>query len=151
MSAGVARVRSLSEQEARAFLARQQVGRIAYSLHDRVDIEPLHFAFDGQWIFARTSAGTKLSTLAHHPWCAFETDKVHGLFRWTSVVVRGSVHLLDPETGSADTYGRALDAMREIVPQMFSAEDPSPQRTVLLGIFIHEIEGRESLGVSGHH
>lgn len=146
---GVARIRSLTEQESRAFLATQHVGRIAYALHDRVDIAPLHYAFDGQWIFARTSMGAKLATLAHHPWCAFEADEVRAPFRWTSVVARGSVHLLDPETGSPDTYGRALDAMREIVPETFSESDPAPHRTILLGIFIQELEGREALGVPG--
>ncbi|MDB4887395.1 MAG: Pyridoxamine 5-phosphate oxidase-related protein [Gemmatimonadetes bacterium] len=135
-------IRTLDEEEARAFLARCHVGRIAFSFHDRVDIEPLHYVFDGEWIFARTSLGSKVATLAHRPWCAFEADEAEGVFSWTSVVARGSVHLLDPEGGSVDTYARALAAVRGIVPETFSTSDPAPHRTQLLGIYVQEITGR---------
>src|SRR5688500_557830 len=89
-------VRSLSETEARAVLARHHVGRIAFSFRDRVDIEPIHYVSDGDWIYGRTSVGTKLATLAHHPWCAFEVDEARDTFDWESAVVRGSFYLLDP-------------------------------------------------------
>ena len=137
-------IRTLDDQEARAFLVRCHVGRMAFSLHDRVDIEPLHFVFDGEWIYARTSQGSKIASLAHRPWCAFEADEVAGVFSWTSVVARGSVHLLDPEGGSVDTYLRALAAVRDIIPETFSASDPVPQRSQLLGIFVQDITGRNA-------
>lgn len=133
--------RKLLDAESRALLARNHVGRIAYSLHDRVDIEPVHYAYDGGWLFARTSVGAKLATLAHRPSCAFEVDEVHGLFEWTSVVVKGSFHLLDPET-SSDTYGRALDLMSALVPETFTPDDPVPHRSVLFGIYVQELSGR---------
>lgn len=132
----------LREAEAWSLLARHRVGRIAYSLHDRVDIEPVHYAHDGEWIFGRTSMGTKLATLAHHPWCAFEVDEVHGVFDWASVVVKGSFHLLDAEAGSPDNYRRAFELMSAIVPETFSPDDPVPHRTILFGIHAREITGR---------
>jgi nitroimidazol reductase NimA-like FMN-containing flavoprotein (pyridoxamine 5'-phosphate oxidase superfamily) len=133
---------TLDDSQARALLARHNVGRIAYSLHDRVDIEPIHYVYDGDWLFGRTSVGTKLATLLHRPWCAFEVDEVRAMFDWSSVVVKGSFHLLDPETGSADTYGRALEAVSRLLPDSFTADDPAPHRTILFGIFIQAIEGR---------
>ncbi len=132
----------LSDAAARALLARKHVGRIAYSLHDRVDIEPVHFAYDEGWIFGRTQMGTKLSRLAHHPWCAFEVDEVFGMFSWESVVVHGSFHLLDPESGSPVVYERALQHLRKLVPGTFSEDDPTPARTILFGIWMQEIHGR---------
>ena len=136
-------VRALDLVEAHALLARQHVGRIAYAFHDQVDIEPIHYAFNAGWIFARTSVGTKLSRLAHHPWCAFEVDEVRGVFEWASVVVKGSFHVLDPEVGSG-TYARALAAMRDLVPDTFSPHDPVPGRTILIGISANEITGRSA-------
>ena len=130
----------LSEAEARALLARHHVGRIAFSLHDRVDIEPVNFALDGDWLFGRTSIGTKLTTLAHHPWCAFEVDEVHAVFDWASVVIKGTFQLLDPEP--AGNYRRALDLMSALVPETFSPDDPAPHRTILFGIYVREITGR---------
>jgi nitroimidazol reductase NimA-like FMN-containing flavoprotein (pyridoxamine 5'-phosphate oxidase superfamily) len=135
---------TLDDIEARAFLARQHVGRLAFSLHDRVDIEPISYTFDGGWILGRTSVGTKLSTLAHHPWCAFETDHVVGPFEWTSVVAKGTFYLLDPEAGSPDLYSKALASARSLVPDAFTSSDPAPHRGVLFGIYVNEITGRSA-------
>lgn len=131
---------TLGDADARALLARHHVGRIAFSLHDRVDIEPVHYVFDGDWLFGRTSMGTKLSTLSHHPWCAFEVDEVRSLFDWTSVVVKGSFHLLDPEP--AGNYQRAFALLSALIPDTFSPDDPVPHRTILFGIYAREITGR---------
>ena len=134
--------RELTAEESHALLRRQHVGRIAFTLHDRVDIEPISYVADGEWLFGRTSVGTKLATLLHHPWCAFETDEVRDMFDWESVVVKGTFYILDPEEGSPDTYRRAQKLVEKLVPGTFSAQDPAPHRDILFGIFMHEIYGR---------
>jgi hypothetical protein len=134
--------RELSSDESHALLASKNVGRIAFAFHDKVDIEPITYVTDGEWIFGRTSMGTKLAALLHQPWCAFETDEVHDLFDWSSVVVKGTFYLLDPEIGSPDTYQRAERLLSKLVPGTFSDEDPAPQRDIVFGIFVHEITGR---------
>jgi nitroimidazol reductase NimA-like FMN-containing flavoprotein (pyridoxamine 5'-phosphate oxidase superfamily) len=136
---------TLEDVDARSLLARHHLGRIAYSLHDRVDIEPVHYAFDGEWIFGRTSMGAKLAALAHRPWCAFEVDEVHGPFDWASVVVKGSFYLLDPEASSPGLYGRALELLENLIPGSFTADDPAPHRGVLFGIYVQEIGGRSAM------
>ncbi len=135
---------TLDQVESNAFLARQHVGRIAFSQHDRVDIEPISYTFDGEWILGRTSVGTKLSALAHRPWCAFEADHIVGPFEWTSVVAKGTFYLFDPEAGSPQLYDRALASAQKLVPDAFTAHDPAPHRGVLFGIFVHEITGRRA-------
>jgi nitroimidazol reductase NimA-like FMN-containing flavoprotein (pyridoxamine 5'-phosphate oxidase superfamily) len=134
--------RDLTTDESQTLLASQHVGRLAFTLHDDVDIEPINYVSDGEWIFGRTSKGAKLSTLLHHPWCAFETDEVRDLFDWSSVVVKGTFYLLDPEIGSPDTYRRAETLLGALVPGTFSADDPAPHRDIVFGIFIREITGR---------
>lgn len=134
--------RELTLDEAHALLADNTVGRLAFTLHDRVDIAPISYVTDHAWIFGRTNKGAKLTTLLHHPWCAFEVDEVRGAFDWSSVVVKGTFHLLDPEIGSPDTYQRAEELLRNLVPGTFSADDPAPHRDIVFGIFIQEITGR---------
>ena len=134
----------LGAAEARALLARLHVGRLAFTMHDRVDIEPVNYASDGEWVFGRTASGTKLTKLLHNPWCAFEADEVRDLFDWSSVIVKGTFYLLDPYRGSPDTYRRALAMLRDVIPGTFSEEDPVPQRDILFGIFAHEITGRSA-------
>ncbi len=138
--------RDLDANEAHAILARNHVGRIAYSFHDRVDIEPLSYIFADGAIYMRTAPGSKLATLAHAPWVAFEVDEVEGPFDWRSVVAHGTVYLLR-ETGSPierDTYRRAVERLRELTPHALNDDDPVPMRRVLLRLQPNEITGREA-------
>lgn len=144
MPASSPNFRELTTEECHALLARQHVGRIAFTLHDRVDIEPIGYVSDGEWIFGRTSVGTKLATLLHHPWCAVETDEVRDMFDWDSVVVKGTFYILDPEEGSPGTYERAQKLLRKLVPGTFSQRDPTPHRVFLFGIFMREVSGRSA-------
>ena len=142
-------IRDLTQDQSLALLRRRNVGRIAFSLRDRVDIEPINYVSDGSWIFGRTSKGTKLSTLLHNPWCAFETDEFTDMFEWSSVVVKGAFSLLDPEVGSPDTYRRAEGLLRTLVPGTFTAHDPMPHRDIIFGIFVDTITGKASRHGSG--
>lgn len=134
----------LSEHEALAILERNHVGRIAFTLHDRVDIQPLHYVMDASWLYGRTQVGSKLATLAHQRWCALEADEVRGLFDWDSVVVKGSFQILDPELGSPDAYVRGVHLLRDFVPHALSADDPAPSRLVLFRIHIDDVTGRSA-------
>jgi Pyridoxamine 5'-phosphate oxidase len=136
-------IRALQGDEAAALLVRNSVGRIAFSQHDRVDVEPLHYVYDAPWIFGRTSAGAKLLTLAHNQWCAFETDEVRSMFDWDSVVVKGPFTPHGSPFASWD-YERALAALRGLLPSTLTADDPTPQRDVIFGVHASEIYGRSS-------
>lgn len=135
-------IRELSEEESRALLAAHHVGRIAFSVDDRVDILPIHYVFDDGWLYGRTSRGGKFRTLANHAWCAFEVDEVRDKFDWDSVVVKGHLELLDPELGSPDAYSRGLELMRSLIPGTFSASDPAPHRLILFRVQVGELTGR---------
>jgi uncharacterized protein len=136
--------RELTHDECRTLLERHNVGRIAFSFHDRVDIQPIHYAVSGSWLYGRTSRGSKYLTLAHNPWCAFEVDEVRDLFDWESVVVKGRLELLDPELGIEDAYEEGLTLMRTLVPGTFSAVDPTPDRLILFRVHMSELSGRSA-------
>jgi len=136
--------RTLTRAECDALLARHHVGRIAFSFHDRVDVQPIGYVYEAGWIFGRTSEGHKLTTLEHNRWLAFEVDEVHGPFDWASVVVQGSFHRLDPDGSEHDqaTVQRAVHLLRDVVPETFTADDPAAFRTVLFRISVGEMTGR---------
>lgn len=133
--------RALDKVECQRILSRNHVGRIAYSFHDRVDIEPIHYVGHGEWIYGRTSPGTKLATLSHHRWVAFEVDEIDGPFDWRSVVVHGTVYWLASEPSSRDTEA-GLAQLRRFLPETLTEDDPTPFRTVLFRISTSEISGR---------
>ena len=137
-------VRALSTDETGALLTRNSVGRLAYSLHDRVDIEPVHYVYDAPWIFGRTSTGAKVLTLAHSHWCAFEVDEVQSLFDWQSVVVKGPFTPFDAAADRA-LYDRALVALRRLIPSTLMDDDPSPHRDIVFGVHTSDVSGRCSV------
>ena len=139
--------RDLDREEIDALLARHHVGRLAFTFRGRVDVEPIHYVFDNSWIYGRTSPGTKLRTIAHNRWVAFEVDEVDGPFDWRSVVVRGAVYVLSAD-GSGfelESYERAVELLRKLMPGTLTADDPVPHRTVVFGIKIDEATGRAAI------
>ena len=146
------RFRELDANEARAILARNHVARIAYTFHDRVDIEPISYVFAGGAIYMRTSPGSKLMTLAHMPWVAFEVDEVGGPFDWRSVVAHGTVYPLHEDGSLTEraTYRLAVRQLRELVPQALDDDDPTPTRRVLLRLQPSELSGREARTETSH-
>lgn len=136
--------RNLSADECHVLLESQHVGRLAYAYKQRVDIEPLHFVVDGEWLYLRTAHGTKLAMLEHQPWVALEVDDVRGLFEWQSVVVHGIVEVLDATDGNAGValWQHAVDVFRGAVPQAFAADDPTPARDVMLRVHLSHVSGR---------
>ena len=136
----------LTRAECDELLARNHVGRLAFTFHDRVDVEPVHYVYADGWLHGRTGPGAKLSTLRHHPWVAFEVDEVKGLFNWRSVVVHGVVHIPDADGAPSDREALAatLAQLRTLLPEALESDDPAPERLVLFRIHIDEITGRSA-------
>jgi nitroimidazol reductase NimA-like FMN-containing flavoprotein (pyridoxamine 5'-phosphate oxidase superfamily) len=85
-----------------------------------------------------------LDTLLHNPWVALEIDEAYGLFDWRSVVVKGTVYVVQQGLSSdvADHYQRAVEAIRTLVPDAFTDDDPVPSRSIVFRLHIHEKHGR---------
>jgi nitroimidazol reductase NimA-like FMN-containing flavoprotein (pyridoxamine 5'-phosphate oxidase superfamily) len=136
--------RELTEGEANDLLDRNHVGRIAYTFRDTVDIRPIHYVRSGSWLFGRTSAGDKLTTLGHHQWVAFEVDEISGPMEWKSVIARGTFRPLKYEGSShdLDLYERAFEAVRALYPDAFTNNDQLAFRTEIFGIHVDSVSGR---------
>jgi len=138
--------RELSRDEMEAMLLRNKVGRLAFSLHDRVDIQPIHYVYERGWLYGRTSAGDKITTLKHNQWIAFEVDEVNGIFDWRSLVVHGSFWVLHPRGSprAVDLWTKAAELVGTIVPGALTEDDPVAFRQTLFRIAVSDIRGREA-------
>ena len=143
-STAIPRFRQLDAGESMAVLARHHVGRLAFALHQHVDVEPISYVLAGEWLYGRTSPGTKLSTIAHNPWIAFEVDEIDGLFEWRSVVVHGTAYFLTPGVRGDQSYDEAVEHLRTIDPRALTHDDLAPHRTVLFRIHVNDVTGREA-------
>ena len=136
--------RELTAEECAALLSRNNVARIAFSYRDHVDIEPIHYVYAEGWLYGRTTYGTKLRTLAHNRWLAFEVDEISALFDWKSVVVKGALYLLEANGSQSEAYVKALEILRTLIPEALDEGDPTPDRTVIFRIHADQISGRAS-------
>jgi uncharacterized protein len=137
-------IRELHREECVEILERNRVGRIAYSHGDRVNIEPLHYVLDEEWLLVRTSKGSKVASLPHNPWVAFEVDEVEEMFRWRSVVVHGVVQTMSAEVNGQEQFDKAVEALRRLIPGALTEDDPVAFRDVVLRVHLSEISGREA-------
>ena len=145
--------RELTRAECDTLLERNLVGRIAFTFRDRVDIEPVHYVYANGWLHGRTSLGTKLATLRHHPWIAFEVDEIKGLYDWRSVIVHGVVHLPDRDGSpdDAEAHESTLALIRKLEPLALEPGDPTPHRQVLFRIHVDEVTGRAATTAAAKH
>ena len=136
----------LDSTQCHIILDRNRVGRIAYSLHDQVDIAPVHYVRRGSWLYGRMAPGTKLTTLTRSPWVAVEVDEIEGLFEWRSVVVHGAFYHLTPggTTYDVNAWETGIEALCELIPTTFLRSDPIPFRTVMFRISIDRLSGRSA-------
>lgn len=153
-------IRELSREEIDAILLRNNVGRIAFSFHDRVDIEPINFVYKDGWIYGRTSRGTKLEAIAHNKWVAFEVDEQVAFLRWRSVVVKGAFYVLTalspPTPDATDTalredaaFNQGVALLRSLLADTLLASDPTPFRHTVFRIHLDEVSGREASPPAG--
>lgn len=143
---GDVQIRELSREEIEPILQRNRVGRIAFSFHDRVDIQPINYVYEHGWLYGRTSEGEKISTLKHNQWVAFEIDEIDGLVEWRSVVIHGSFWILPPQGSprAEELWAKAAKLVAEIVPGALTDTDPVGFRHTLFRIAVGDAHGREA-------
>lgn len=134
----------LSRDESIALLERNHIGRLAFTFRDRVDIEPISYVYADGWLYARTSPGTKLNTVEHNPWVAFEVDEIKDRFDWRSVVVRGTIYFLEDGPAGREAYENALAILRTAEAEALTPSDTAPFRQTLFRIHTDDISGRQA-------
>ncbi len=137
----------LEDQRIREVLGRNNVGRVAFSRANRIEIIPVHYVYLDDWVYGRTAAGGRLDQAGERWWpVAFEVDEIDGLFDWRSVVMRGGLYILSPE-GAAwerEAWETGVELIRGLIPGALSEDDPVPFRSRLFRIAVQQASGRES-------
>ena len=138
--------RELSRNEIEAMLLRNRVGRLAFSLRDRVDVQPIHYIYERGWLYGRTSEGDKITALTHNQWVAFEVDEVTDLFDWRSIVIHGSFWIMHPRGSphAEELWTKAAELVSKIVPGALTETDPVAFRQTLFRIAVSDVRGREA-------
>jgi nitroimidazol reductase NimA-like FMN-containing flavoprotein (pyridoxamine 5'-phosphate oxidase superfamily) len=134
----------LNRADCRRVLARNHLGRLAFMNGARVDIQPIGYVLKGAWMYARSAYGTKIESLARHPFVAIAVDEVDGPFDWRSVVVQGTIYELPAQGSPVERRARrrAVAAIKAAMPGAFTGHDPVPERQIVYGLHIDTLNGR---------
>ena len=146
---GAPLIEVLSVPKSEEILARNRVGRLAFSVHGRVNVVPVHFVYEKGWVYGRTSPGGKLLQILRNRRVAFEVDEHAALFDWRSVVVHGTFYIIEQTPENAAVFEHAVDLLRKLHPEVLTASDPIPSRSHLFRINAAEITGRSASPTGG--
>ena len=130
----------LTREECGEILARNHVGRLAFRDGKQLYIQPLGYVASDSVLFLRSAPGSKMDALERDPFVAFEVDEIQGPFDWRSVVVQGTIYVVERDGSAAEQ--RAVDAIKSVMPQAFSEKDPAPDRQIIYGLHMHDVAGR---------
>lgn len=95
--AGEPPVTEMTADECWHLLRHAEVGRLAVSVRDDVDIFPLNFVVSDGAIYFRTSPGSKLAELTANPRVALEADRYDDITA-ASVIVKGVAERLETQS-----------------------------------------------------
>jgi hypothetical protein len=79
----------MSEYECRQALQQSSVGRLACARDNQPYVVPIHFAFDGHYVYAFTTLGQKIEWMRSNPRVCLEIDEQISHNQWLSIVVFG--------------------------------------------------------------
>ena len=143
--------RELPRDEIEEMLLRNKVGRLAFSFHDRVDVQPINYVYERGWLYGRTSEGNKIASLTQNQWVAFEIDEIKDTFDWRSVVIHGSFWRIHPlgSPHAEEVWAKAAELVGRLVPGALTEQDPVGFRQILFRIAVSDVRGREAQLRSG--
>lgn len=143
----------LNKKEIIAVLSQNVFGRLGCQADNKAYVVPISYAYDDNYIYARTFEGMKMSMMRKNPNVCFEVDKIkrEGMAEWESVILWGTFeelrHPEERKKGLKILLSRILpDVASETV--MLTPEWPFPTNDldkidgIVFRIRIKEMTGR---------
>jgi len=162
----------LNDEQIDQLLRRQVVGRLGCHANGQTYVVPITYAYDGEYIYARSMEGLKLQFMRVNPQVCFEVDLVDDLANWQSVIAFGTFEELHGAAAEVATQrlvsrllSRAASQTSELARDLLSQPQPQrpqpreqepPMSVVVYRIHLSQRTGRfeheygTSLGFQGH-
>lgn len=82
-------INEMTTEECSAFLERASVGRLGCSFENQPYVVPVHFAYDGGYVYVFSTFGQKVKWMRANPKVCVQTDELQSQSEWISIVAYG--------------------------------------------------------------
>lgn len=89
--------KELNKTEIEELISGNFVGRLGCHADGKTYIVPISYAYDGDYIYARTFEGMKISMMRKNPNVCFQVDHSEDMADWKSAIVWGTFEELTDE------------------------------------------------------
>ena len=98
-------------------IADNTIGRLGCHAEGKTYVVPISYAYDGQFIYARTFEGLKISMMRKNPNVCFQIDEMQDMANWKSVIAWGTFE----ELSGTDERNEGLQKLiARILPEISS-------------------------------
>jgi nitroimidazol reductase NimA-like FMN-containing flavoprotein (pyridoxamine 5'-phosphate oxidase superfamily) len=81
---------TLSNEQIMDVVSNSLVGRLGCHADGKTYVVPISYAYDGDYIYARSFEGMKLTMMRKNPNVCFQVDKMESMSDWQSVIIWGT-------------------------------------------------------------
>ena len=106
-------VNEIPIDECKTILQRASTGRLGCSYQDQPYVVPIHFAYEGTYLYAFSTLGQKVKWMRANPRVCVQADELHAPAEWISVIVYGEYEELpEPQYAAERKHASSLLAKR---------------------------------------
>jgi len=110
-------VRELNDHQIFEFVGRANYGHLGLCDHGEPYVVPIHYAWDGEYIFIYTTEGKKSAIVDRHPRVCLQIEEVKDNENWTSVIINGEASRVTDDS----EFDAAVDLVAKINPTLTPA------------------------------
>ncbi len=134
--------RTMSEAEARDFIAGGKVGRLGCVDNGEPYIVPINYLFEDGAIYCHSLPGRKLEVLRAHGRACLQVDQIESDFSWRSVIAYGNYEEVRIPSDRALILGKLLAHFPLLTPvESAIAEDAGAPDSVVFSIVVDRLTG----------
>ena len=108
---------NLNPEEIENVLHSQLLGRIGCHTDNTTYIVPISYVYDGEYIYAHTHLGMKISIMRKNPEVCFEVENMSNMANWKSVICWGE---FEEVTNKTDRH-MALEKLQDRILPSFTS------------------------------
>ncbi|MGA9642273.1 MAG: pyridoxamine 5'-phosphate oxidase family protein [Terriglobales bacterium] len=106
-------VNEMAAEECKAVLEHASLGRLGCSYENQPYVVPIHFAYDGGYLYVFSTSGQKVKWMRANPKVCVQTDEAQNQSEWISVIVNGQYEELPgPQYTAERKHASSLLAKR---------------------------------------